>query len=127
MDDSDDLITVDLRGLVCPEPVLRTKRLLDDPKVKRIEALVSDEINVSNLKRLARSHKLTFDWQASGDFFRVFINRAGLTVQKNALEVHAKADRVESSHVETESLLSSKALSANQVGTVIFITKDTFG
>ena len=62
---------IDLRGLICPEPVLRTKKLLDDATVEKVEALVDGEINVNNLDRLARSLKMQFASAPQDDNFVV--------------------------------------------------------
>ena len=119
---SRSLQVIDLRGLTCPEPVLRTKKLLDDRSVQHIDALVSDTINVQNLERLARSQKVGFEWQAEGDFFRVLISRAG-TAKEAQGDKTAKAHSHESPSASPAYLAGKSA----QVGTVILITKDSFG
>ncbi len=109
--------TVDLRGLVCPEPVLRAKKLLDDADVDHVEALVESEVNVNNLQRLARSLKIAFSSKGEEDFFRV-------ELQKQP-----------TSHLVTEqsinSALASQLAKRNSistgVGTVVFLGKDRFG
>lgn len=99
---------IDLRGLVCPEPILRTKKLLDDSTVEKVEALVESEINVNNLTRLARSLKLKISAQPQDDHFKVTIERRG------DMEAEAKSEHAAST-------------TANEVGTVVFLSKDKFG
>jgi len=110
---------IDLRGLACPEPVLRTKQLLDKPEIESIEALVHDEINVQNLKRLAMSFKLNCNWSQDGDFFRVKINRAP--------NHQAKAKTDANSKDTTAKQIQSQTASQTTKGTVVLINKDTFG
>jgi selenium metabolism protein YedF len=104
---------IDLRGLICPEPVLRTKRLLDDASIEKVEAIVDGEINVNNLNRLARSLKLQFASATQDDKFVVTIAR-----NNSEAKIHA--------HVEPSNLKSAKQ-SQNEVGNVIFLGKDKFG
>ena len=109
--------TVDLRGLVCPEPVLRAKKLLDDAGVDHLEALVESEVNVNNLQRLARSLKIAFSSKGEDDFFRV-------ELQKQP-----------TSHLVTEPSINSAVVSqvakrngtSTEVGTVVFLAKDRLG
>ncbi|MGH9551906.1 MAG: sulfurtransferase-like selenium metabolism protein YedF [Terriglobales bacterium] len=106
--------TVDLRGLVCPEPVLRTKKLLDDAAVLKVEALVNDEVNVNNLERLARSLKLQFHAQENEGGYRVVLER-----EHSDTGVAAKpAPAAE---------VASTTGTDSKVGTVVFISRDKLG
>lgn len=105
---------IDLRGLICPEPVLRTKKLLDDASVGKVEALVESEINVNNLNRLARSLKLQFASKPQDENFLVTIERS-------------KSDgKTEHAHVAATNLEASQS-SDQKVGNVVFLGKDKFG
>src|ERR1700733_12621533 len=88
--------TLDLRGLICPEPVLRTKKLLDDQSIQKVEAIVESDINVNNLKRLAKSLKMESRSEKKGESFVVTLER-----KKDAgnLDTDSKTN---SSHVHTE-------------------------
>lgn len=105
--------TVDLRGLICPEPVLRTKKLLDDTSVESVEALVESEVNVNNLERLARSLKVKFAASQEATFFRV------------------KLERQANDHLQPAPLphppLKDQTTTNHAVGSVIFLAKDCFG
>ncbi|PWU03193.1 MAG: sulfurtransferase-like selenium metabolism protein YedF [Candidatus Melainabacteria bacterium] len=116
---------IDLRGLACPEPVLRTKKLLDDQSVQLIDALVSDTSNVQNLERLARSQKVSFEWQAEGEFFRVLISRAG-TARETQKRKTPGTD-IRHSHKRTSPSLANLETKGSEIGTVILITKESFG
>ncbi|MCA9804052.1 MAG: sulfurtransferase-like selenium metabolism protein YedF [Cyanobacteria bacterium HKST-UBA02] len=106
---------VDLRGLVCPEPVLRTKKLLDDKSVVSIEALVETEVNVKNLERLARSQKVSMTSAPEGEHFRVIIERNGESAAETAPAPAAHAHSQGAPQAQTG------------VGTVVFLGKDSFG
>lgn len=107
--------TIDLRGLVCPEPVLRTKKLLDDKSVDRVEALVESDINVRNLERLARSLKVSITTRQENGHFKVVLSRqAGPGVHEHQAPSPSLSKRPPSS-------------SESEVGTVVFLTKDIFG
>jgi selenium metabolism protein YedF len=78
---SDDRhVTVDLRGLVCPEPVIRTKKIFENNLVERVEALVDDDINVQNLSRLARSIRVGFQSLMEGKHHRVVLERSAQVI-----------------------------------------------
>jgi selenium metabolism protein YedF len=104
---------LDLRGLTCPEPVLRTKKIIDDQAVSSVEALVDSEVNVQNLERLARSQNLFLKKEAIGDHFRISIDRQKENLDKSSHE-HASPEPAQTGVTRGG-------------GTVVFIAKDTFG
>ncbi len=106
---------IDLRGLTCPEPVLRAKRLLDDPAVDRLEALVDDDVCVNNLMRLSRSLKASARHQRCDGHFQVIIERGG------------QADGGGLPDGQAEPAVAAAYGAQRQVGTVVFLAKDTFG
>lgn len=97
---------LDLRGLTCPEPVLRTKKVIDDQTIQTVEVIVDSEVNVENLARLARSQSFGFSKESTGDHFKVKL------VRDSSPQAQVQAEKV----AETAS-----------GGTIIFITRDTFG
>ncbi len=108
--------TIDLRGLVCPEPVLRTKKLLDDKSVERVEALVESDINVRNLERLARSLKVSITTKEENGHFKVVLSRDGGGTTAHEHQTPAASKKV-----------SANSSSESEVGTVVFLAKDVFG
>lgn len=106
--------TVDLRGLMCPEPVLRAKKLLDDSAIASVEALVESEVNVNNLQRLANSMKLQFTSRNEDGYFRVMLTRNADAASE------AKSTRAAERASTTEG-------ERNNVGTVVFLNKDKMG
>ncbi len=109
---------IDLRGLICPEPVLRIKRLLDDATVEKVEALVDGEVNVNNLNRLARSLKMQFASAPQDDNFVVTIERKNFGDKDADVSSHA--------HAQTSNL-KAKTAPQDKVGNVVFLGKDKFG
>lgn len=105
---------IDLRGLTCPEPVIRTKKLLDKTDVNAVVALVDDDVCVNNLQRLANSLKAGFSVKDENGYFSITINKDGKTSAANQ---------------STKPAVGTAAKNGNlpEVGTVVFLTKDTFG
>ncbi len=114
---------VDLRGLACPEPVLKAKRLLDDQTVERLDALVDDLVCVNNLKRLARSLKATATCQEQNGSFLVVIDRSLSAATGGDVTGDTATSIDNESH--TSAFPADKAATGS--GTVVFLSKDTFG
>ncbi|HIA54855.1 MAG TPA: sulfurtransferase-like selenium metabolism protein YedF [Candidatus Melainabacteria bacterium] len=116
----DSANSLDLRGLMCPEPVLRTKKLLDQKPEGAVEVLVDSDINVMNLTRLANSLGLSLHSKEKDGGYMVVISK------KNESE----AGRIPHNHdvSQTASASGQKASSQKSANTsVVFIAKDTFG
>ncbi|HMW92507.1 MAG TPA: sulfurtransferase-like selenium metabolism protein YedF [Candidatus Obscuribacter sp.] len=100
---------LDLRGLTCPEPVLKTKKVVDQADVKEVEALVDSEVSVQNLARLARSQNLHFQSSRENGHHKVLISKD------------------QTGTVQTQSETAAAATRDGAGGTIIFISKDSFG
>ncbi len=102
---------LDLRGLLCPEPVIATKKVLDNAETELVEAFVDDEICVANLERLARFLKASCIVEPQEGFFRVIISKSGRQIG------------------EPPTLTQTERLNDpdNKVRSVVFITKDRLG
>ena len=118
--------TVDLRGLTCPDPVIRTKKLFDDPETHCVEALVDDDICVNNLQRLARSLKATCHVVDSGKYFTITLEKPP-QAGSAALPARDAGQSLPHAHEISKHAPSKEDTSASGVGTVIFLGKDTFG
>ncbi len=57
------MLTVDARGLSCPEPVLLTKRTLERTEGDSVKVLVDEMAAFENISALARN----MGWQVAGD------------------------------------------------------------
>ena len=108
---------VDLRGLVCPEPVIATKKLLDRADIAQVEALVDDDVCVANLERLARSLKAACSVADREGFFAVTISKES-------------KDHSHSSQHHDHQTATGKSTSIEKkgsTGTVIFLSSDQLG
>ncbi len=116
--------SLDLRGLTCPEPVLRTKKLIDDQSLSCIEVLVDSEVNVQNLTRLGNSQKLTVLCEAADEHFRVVLQRSATnSEEQEPAEHHHDASTTKSSTIAA----GGNTISSTATGTIILISRNTFG
>lgn len=104
---------LDLRGLVCPEPVIATKKALDRTEVESVEAFVDDDICVANLERLAKSAKVSISVKDMSGFFSVLICKQGIEMQAE-IDSASKAEKKTSKD-------------PSKTGTVVFLSKDELG
>ncbi len=75
---------IDARGLLCPQPVILTKKELDKAEVEEIETLVDNEVAVNNLKKLAESLGASAEVETIENYFSVKIKKgAGFVAAKN--------------------------------------------
>lgn len=72
--------TVDVRGKACPQPVIDTRQVLEDPALTEVEVLVDNQASAENVARMARSQECEVRLEDSGvGEFRVVLTRAGAT------------------------------------------------
>jgi selenium metabolism protein YedF len=114
---------IDLRGLTCPEPVIRTKKLFDNQEVDSVEAVVDDDVCVNNLKRLAKSLRASFQEEKEEGHYKVSLCRGVGLVGDACIAPTVTAANASTG---TSSRTSSSTSSATSM-TVLFISKDTFG
>lgn len=100
---------VDLRNLTCPEPVLRTKRLFDNPSIEAAEVLVDDEVSVRNLERLSKYLKASVSSKKTDNGFQVTISK------------------LTSTSLDKQPQTTTSDRAQNKSTTVVFLSKDTFG
>ncbi len=65
-------IVVDARGRACPEPVLMTKKALQDRSAS-YEVLVDNQTAVENVTRFATNHGWHLEVISQGDEFHLMI------------------------------------------------------
>jgi selenium metabolism protein YedF len=71
-----DILTVDARGLACPQPVLETKRVFDEERTKQFIVLVDNATSRENVTRFARNQGCQVNIEEVGpDQYRIVINR----------------------------------------------------
>jgi len=120
-------IVLDLRGLICPEPVLRAKKCFDSPSVRKLEAVVDDEVNVQNLSRLARSLRIQFYYQAEGKHFNVVLERSAAAEAPASKQKQSNVTHATSTHQKVDPSPTDFTKKGTTVGTVIFISRDSLG
>lgn len=113
---------IDLRGLTCPEPVIRTKRLFDNQTVQHVEALVDDEVCVNNLTRLAGSLKAKIVVEKQDGHFRIAIERSAAGGNASTASTGTSGTTAVSSGER-----ASNGGQSTGTGTVLFLARDTFG
>jgi selenium metabolism protein YedF len=119
--------SLDLRGLTCPEPVLRTKKLIDDQSLSCIEVLVDSEVNVQNLTRLGNSQKLSVACETADDHFRVVMQRSTTNSKEQESAEHHHQATAHKTKVSSTIAAGGNTIAATATGTIILISRDTFG
>jgi len=71
------LIEVDVRGLSCPLPVVKTKEALEKNPSETIVVLVDTAVSRDNVDRLARSRGFSVSAEESDGEFRLTIKKEG--------------------------------------------------
>jgi selenium metabolism protein YedF len=70
---------IDARGLNCPQPVILTKKSLDEIEEGRVTTIVSSETARENIKKLAASMACSVDVQeVDGDYYISIFKEKGL-------------------------------------------------
>jgi selenium metabolism protein YedF len=72
-----DIVTVDARGLTCPQPVLETKRALEQSGNNHFRVLVDNETSRENVSRFARNQGCHVETRDYGEQFEITIARKG--------------------------------------------------
>lgn len=70
-----DLITVDARGLACPQPVIATRQVLIQRPGGRVEVLVDTGTQRDNISRLARREGWAVSVAVADDGFRLLLSK----------------------------------------------------
>jgi len=73
----EDILKLDCSGLVCPMPVAKTKRMLNDMKIGEILEVTGDFCEAGeNIKRFAESHGgKILDFKFEGDYYYLKIEK----------------------------------------------------
>jgi len=70
------VIEIDCRNLMCPEPVLRTKKALEEYPHGALRVLVDSAASRDNILRFAQSLKLAVSWKEENSGLAIEITRA---------------------------------------------------
>ncbi len=79
-----EILTIDARGLSCPQPVLETKKALDETTADVLRVLVQGYTSRENVSRFARNQGCEVDVQENArDEFEITLRRAMSEVAQN--------------------------------------------
>jgi tRNA 2-thiouridine synthesizing protein A len=67
------MVEVDVRGLSCPIPVVRTKKAIDEHPNEGLTVLVETAVSKENVSRLAKSKGYTVKVEEVEDEFRLLL------------------------------------------------------
>lgn len=79
---------IDCRGLACPEPVVTTKRTLDQFKEGRLIVIVNNSVSCNNVERFALSQGCSVEVEKRGEEYYIHIEK------KKTLEAREDKRRV---------------------------------
>jgi len=65
------MVEVDVRGLSCPLPVVKTKKAMDENPGQPIAVLTDSETSKGNVTRLAESRGYKVEVEKVGDYYRL--------------------------------------------------------
>ena len=68
------MIEVDVRGLSCPIPVVKTKKAIDDNPNEPLTVIVETAVSKENVSRLAGSRGYSVSEKEIGDDFHLLIS-----------------------------------------------------
>lgn len=80
--------TLDLRGLLCPKPVIETQKAFKNEEITEFVILVDNMTARENLKRLASSKEYGFNAKKLEDYEEITIKRAEAQAEENSEEVY---------------------------------------
>ena len=66
---------IDVRGLSCPLPVIKTKKALEEKDDEPILVIIDTEVSVENISRLVKSRGYNFKTDKKGDIYHLLIER----------------------------------------------------
>jgi len=72
-------IEIDARGLSCPLPVVKTKKILDSIEEGMVVTLVDDETAKKNVRRLAEQMGCQVEVEKTDDEYRLTITKGKKT------------------------------------------------
>ncbi len=79
------MIEVDARGKACPEPVIRTKKALDDIQDGVVVTFVDNEVARNNVMKLAKSRGYAANFAVTEDGFSITIEKGNAEVDEEVL------------------------------------------
>ena len=68
------MVEVDVRGLSCPIPVVKTKETIEENPKEKIVVVVDSAVSRENVARLAQSKGYSVETEGSGEVVRLHLN-----------------------------------------------------
>jgi selenium metabolism protein YedF len=78
-------VKIDARGLNCPQPVIMTKRAMDENSTEEIVTLVNNAAALENVCKLAQSQGYTFSVAKNGEESTITMNKTGCDIPEQTL------------------------------------------
>ena len=79
------MTTVDARGLACPQPVVRTRKAMQ--QADQVVTLVDNETSLTNVSRMAEKAGWTVGVVPEGDEYRIELTKTGIVTEAEPLAV----------------------------------------
>jgi len=67
------MIEVDVRGLSCPIPVVKTRKAFERDSKSEVVVLIDSEVSVENVSRLARNRGYSVTVEREGGEYRLIL------------------------------------------------------
>jgi len=68
---------VDARGLTCPQPVIMTKKAMEEPGGEELTTIVNQTVALENVSKLAKSQGYEFEVKQEDDDYYIHMTRVG--------------------------------------------------
>lgn len=82
---------IDCKGLACPQPVILTKKELENPEISKVEVTVDNVTARENLIKLGKSMNVPVQTKEEGEFFVLTFEKGAealqMTLEKPAFEM----------------------------------------
>ncbi len=85
---------VDCRGLACPQPVMTTKKALDQLKEGELVVLVDNTVSCNNVERFAQSQGCSVEVEQRGEDFSLLIRKERMRQATELIQEKEKAKKV---------------------------------
>lgn len=69
---------VDARGLTCPQPVIMTKKAMEEPGGEELTTIVNQTVALENVSKLAQSQGYEFEIKQEDDDYYIHMTRVGI-------------------------------------------------
>src|SRR5512136_1862563 len=85
---------IDCRGLACPQPVMTTKKALDQLKEGELVVLVDNTVSCNNVERFAQSQGCSVEVEQRGEDFSLLIRKGKIRQETELTKEREKAKKV---------------------------------